>query len=244
MDNNEPTPSVPPSPRKRLKSLIKHPPQRSRSLSERGEVRILTKQLRKLEAAEPTPENVKLMLRLSQRIGKLRASINKRKDGEPVKRPVGRPPYKHLLPPKPEPEVVVNESPIETVLEMEKQRRETPEPSIVHEHARRAEVKAEIKKQQDAVKNPPITAPQSDVQEAAGGITPSKQTGFSVVSPGLLDMFNAVHRSSDGNEHDGSVGMTNALLSVYDHAPEPQEPVGEGGYMSDGMGGIKRGSGI
>lgn len=68
-----------------------------------------------------------------------------------------------------------------------------------------------------------------------------QQVVVPVVSPGLLDMFKTVYRSSDDNEHDGSVGMTNALLHNFEHAPEPREPVGEGGYLSDGMGGIKRG---
>jgi hypothetical protein len=211
----------------RKQHLIKHP--RSRSMSERGEVRILTKQLRKLENAEPTPENVKLMLRLSQRIGKLRSSINKRADDPaPVKRPVGRP--KTVKPV--EPERVVNDE----VLELEKQRRETPEPSIVFEHARRAEVKAEIKKEREAVENPPITAPQSDVQEVSDGIGPLKHSAFR-----LSDVFRVITRQHEEGEHDGSVGMTNVILRDFERAPEPSEPVGEGGYLVDWAGNIKRG---
>lgn len=206
--------------------LIKHPP--SPSMNERQEVRLLSKQLRKLENAEPTPENVNLMLRLSQRIGKIRASIHKRSgDPSPVKRSVGRP--KTVKPAEP---VVVNEL-LEAVLELEKQRRETPEPSIVFDHARRAEVKAKIKNEREAVEKSPITAPQSDDHNTDEGITPSKQSGFSVVSPSLIDMFQAVSRPHDGDEHDGSVGMTNAILRDFEHAPEPSEPVSGGGYLSE-----------
>jgi hypothetical protein len=145
----------------RKKSLIKHPP--SPSMSARQEVRLLSKQLRKLEDKEPTPETINLMLRLSQRIGVLRKQIS-----PPVKRPVGRP--KQLKPV--EPEVVVNES-LAAILEAEKERRETPEPSIVFEHAKRAEVKAEMKKEREVIENPPITAPQSDVQEPDGVVVSS-----------------------------------------------------------------------
>jgi hypothetical protein len=195
----------------RKQHLIKHPP--SRSMSERGEVRILTKQLRKLENTEPTPENVNLMLRLSQRIGKLRASINRRGGDSPVKRPVGRP--KTVKPV--EPEVVVNET-LEAVLEMEKQRRETPEPSVVFEHAKRAEVKAEIKKEREAAENRPIADTQRDV---------------TVASPVLLDMLKAVNRQLADDEVMVSVGMTNTLLTVYDREPEPPaEPV-ESGYLAE-----------
>lgn len=218
----------------RKKSLIKHPP--SPSMSERQEVRLLTKQLRKLENTEPTPENIKLMLRLSQRIGKLRDGVKRRKNPPVLGRPVGRP---KMVKPV-EPSLVVNEA-LEAVLEAERLRRlETPEPSIVFEHARRAEVKAVIKKEREAVENPPITAPQSDVKEVADGITPP-QTSFTVASPGLIDMFQVVSRPRDGDEHDGSVGMTNALLRDFEHSPEPHESVGEGGYLSDGMGHLKRG---
>jgi hypothetical protein len=211
----------------RLHHLIKHPP--SPSMSARQEVRLLSKQLRKLENKEPTPETINLMLRLSQRIGVLRKQIN-----PPVKRPVGRPRVKPV-----EPEVVVNETWLDAVLEAEKQRRETPEPSIVFEHARRAEVKAEIKKEREAVENPPITAPQSDVQEVGDGEAPSKQPEFIVASQGLLNMFRVVSRHGDGDEHDGSVGMTNALLRDFERAPEPHEQVGEGGYLVDWAGNIK-----
>lgn len=156
----------------RKKSLIKHPP--SRSMSERGEVRLLTKQLRKLENTEPTPENIKLMLRLSQRIGRLRDGVKRRKNPPVIGRPVGRP--KKEKPAVPE---VVN--PLTAVLEAERLERqrvatETPEPSIVFEHARRAEVKAKIKKEREAVENLPITATQSDVQEVVNAITPPEQT--------------------------------------------------------------------
>lgn len=81
---------------------------------------------------------------------------------------------------------------------------------------------------------------QSSIRRDDEGITPP-QTSLAVLSPGLLDMFKAVHRLSDADEHDGSVGMTNALLHDFEHAPEPHEAVGEGGYMSDGMGHVKRG---
>jgi hypothetical protein len=226
------------APRKPLKSLIRHPkPQRP--LTTKQQMVLLSK---KMLVADVSPE---LFLQYSKQLERLRCgakmsgpvSANPKKDASRPKRPVGRPPYKHLLPPKPEPEVVVNEA-LEAVLEAERLRRlETPEPSIVFEHARRAEVKADIKKEREAVENPPITAPQSDVE----GITPSKQTGFTVVSPGLIDMFKIISRPSDGGEHDGSVGMTNALLRDFEHAPEPHEAVGEGGYMSDGMGHLKRG---
>jgi hypothetical protein len=211
----------------RKKSLLKHP--LSPSMSERQEVRLLTKQLRKLENAEPTPENINLMLRLSQRIGKLRDGVKRRKNPPVLGRPVGRP--KTVKPVQPE---VVD--PITAVLEAERLERErvateTPEPSIVFEHARRAEVKAEIKKEREVVKNPPITAPQSDVQEAGDGITPPNQSGFTVVSPGLLDMFKTVNRSLDSDEHDGSVGMTNALLRDFERAPSPETV--ESGYLAE-----------
>ena len=149
MPENEPTTSFPKAPKKPLKHLINHPP--SKSMSERQESRLLTKQLRKLENAEPTAENIKLMLRLSSRIGKLRASINERKNGEaPVKRAPGRP--KKAPEEKPEP------TPLEKVLEAERLRRErpVPEPSVCFEQVRRAEVKAEIKKSGKLSKFPPL----------------------------------------------------------------------------------------
>jgi hypothetical protein len=170
----------------RKQHLIKHPP--SKSMSERQEVHLLTKQLRKLENAEPTPENINLMLRLSQRIGKLRDGVKRRKNPPVLGRPVGRP--KNVKPVEPE-AVSDHAKALQAVLEEERQRRlETPEPSIVHEHARRAEVKADIKKEREAVENPPITAPQSYVQEVGDGITPPTQTSFDVVSgiaPSPLD---------------------------------------------------------
>jgi hypothetical protein len=214
----------------RKQHLIKHAP--SRSMSLRQEVRLLSKQLRKLENTEPTSENINLMLRLTQRMDAIRKQLK-----PPVKKPVGRP--KTVKPV--EPEVVVNETSMEAILEAEKQRRETPEPSIVFEHARRAEVKAEIRKEREAIEILPIAAPQSDVQEVGEGITPPKQSGFTVASPGLIDLFQIVSRPLDSNEVIGSVGLTNALHRVYDHEPEPHEPVGEGGYLSDGMGHVKRG---
>lgn len=140
--------------------LIKHPP--ARSMSERGEVRILTKQLRKLENTEPTPENIKLMLRLSQRIGKLRASINKHKNGADVKRSVGRP---KKVKPEPEPQPVVK-------VESEFLARPNP----VEQHVQRAAAKAEIRKARETEENLLITAPLSDVQEVVDGITPPKMS--------------------------------------------------------------------
>ena len=140
--------------------LIKHPP--ARSMSERGEVRILTKQLRKLENAEPTPENIKIMLRLSQRIGKLRASINKHKNGTDVKRSVGRPKVEKPVEPTPEPVKVESEF--------------LARPNPVEKHVQRAAAKAEIRKAREAEENSLITAPLSDIQEAADGITPPKMT--------------------------------------------------------------------
>src|SRR5208283_4077005 len=83
------------------------------------------------------------------------------------------------------------------------------EPSIVHAHAARAQAKAELKKEREAAENLPITAPQSDVQEVGDGAAPSKQTGFAVVSPGLIDMFQTVSRPLDDDGVIGSVGMTN-----------------------------------
>jgi hypothetical protein len=44
----------------------------------------------------------------------------------------------------------------------------------------------------------------------------------------------------DDNEVIGSVGMNNALLRNYERAPEPQEPVGEGGYLVDWAGKVKK----
>jgi hypothetical protein len=133
-----------------------------------------------------------------------------------------------------EPEAVVNETALEVVLEQERQRRETPEPSIVFEHARRAEVKAEIKKEREAVENPPITGPQNEVISDEDGVTPP-----AFVSQSLIDMWGIVTRAGDGDEHDMSVGMTNALLSNFESSPEPHEPVGEGGYLVDWAGNIK-----
>jgi hypothetical protein len=194
-------------------------------MSERQELRKLSELLKKTEDAD-------LAIKLTKRMDTIRRAL---KPAKP-KGPVGRP--KTVKPMEP-----VVKTLLEIVLEQERQRRETPEPSIVHEHARRAEVKAEIKKEREAVENLPITAPQSDVQEVGDGITPPKQTGFTVASPGLLDMFKTVSRPRDGGEHDGSVGMTNALLRDFERTPEPHEPSGEGaGYFTDGMGNtIRRG---
>jgi hypothetical protein len=193
------------------KSLIKHPP--SPSMSERQEARLLSKQLRKLENAEATPDNINLMLRLSQRIGKVRESINKRKNHDgvaPGKRPVGRP--KKVKPVEP------GVDSLTAVLEAERLilnggTSETPEPSIVFEHARRAEVKAEMKKEREAVENSPIAVPQTNVY-----------TGC------VSDM------SHFDGEVIGSVGRTNAALGDF----EPHEPVGDGELLSDGFGGLKR----
>jgi hypothetical protein len=63
-------------------------------------------------------------------------------------------------------------------------------------------------KEREAVENPPIAAPQSDVLKAGDGIASP-----ALVSPGLTDMFRVVSKPRDGEEHDGSVGMTNALPS-------------------------------
>ena len=217
MSNTDPIPSFPHAPRKRLKHLIRHPKPK-KTMSERQELRKLSELLKKTE-------DVALAIKLTKRMDTIRRALT-------PKRPVGRP--KTVKPA--EPVVVVNETSLEVILEAEKQRRETPEPSIVFEHARRAEVKAEIKKEREAVENPPITSPESDVQEVVDGITPS-----ALASPGLIDMFQIISRPSDGGEHDGSVGMTNALLRDFEHSPEPHESVGEGGYLSDGMGHLKRG---
>lgn len=226
MSNTDPITSFPHAPRKRLKHLIRHPKPK-RAMSEKQELRKLSELLKKTE-------DVGLAIKLTKRMDTIRRAL------KPVtpKRPVGRPKNVKVV----EPEAVVID-PLDAVLELEKQRRETPQPSIVFQHARRAEVKAEIKKEREAAENAPITAPQSGVQEPDGVVLPPKQTGFTVASPGLIDMFRVVSRPRDGegDEHDGSVGMTNAILRDFEHAPEPQEPVGEGGYFSDGMGHIKRG---
>ena len=124
---------------------------------------------------------------------------------------------------------------LEVVLEEERVRRETPEPSIVFEQARRAEVRTQIKKEQEALENTPITAPQSDVQEAGDGVTPPKRPAFT-----LPDMFKTVSRSFDSDEHDGSVRMSNALRSGYNREPEHHEPPGEWENVSDGMTTIRR----
>ena len=94
-----------------------------------------------------------------------------------------------------------------------------------------------MKKEREALENPPITAPQSDVCVEGEGIT----APVTVVSRELIDMMRMVSKPSDGDEHDGSVGMTNALLHDFSRDPEPQETVGEGGYLTDGMGHFKRG---
>jgi hypothetical protein len=156
--------------------LIQHAP--PATMSEAEQIRHLSRLLRKCT----DPAKALVLSREIRLLRELKKGVKKQHGGPPKK---AKPPV--------EPEVVVNQ---DAVLEIEKQRRETPEPSIVYEHAQRAEIRAELKKEQEAVEISPITAPQSDALNASDGVAPPKQTGFAVVSPGLLDVANAIMRGS------------------------------------------------
>jgi len=56
----------------------------------------------------------------------------------------------------------------------------------------------------------------------------------------------AVARPLDSDEVTGPcVGLTNSIGDYYDRQPDdPQEPVGEGGWLSDGMGAARRAEGL
>jgi hypothetical protein len=203
----------------RKKSLLYHPPTPSMSL--RQEARLFSKKLRALEAKEPTPEIINLMVRLSQRLGKIRAQIE-RKDRPP--RPVGRP---KTVNPEPVVEVDEQANALEAVLQAEQQQR--AEPSAFEQQAAQLHAIAETRRaKEEAVEIAPITAPQSDDHKTGDGVTPPNPP--SLVSPALLDVFNAVTRTtrvSADNEVEGPcVGLTNSLGSYYER-PAPVQSFGE-----------------
>jgi len=198
----------------RKRSLIQHAPPATMSTVE--QIRHLSGLLRKCD----DPAKALVLSKEIRLLRELKKGFKKRHGG----------PSKKEKPVEPE---AVND--LDAVLELEKQRRETPEPAIVYEHAKRAAVKAELRKADEAVENPPLQSPQSDVQEVA-----DVMASPSVSSPGLIDMFKTVSRPLEDGEVFGSVGMTNAILRDFsDREPDPPEPVGE--LFSDGMGHTKRG---
>lgn len=155
-------------------------------------------------------------IRLTKRMDAIRAKIK-----PPVKRPVGRP--KKL---KPEP-VVVKEDALQAVIEREKARRdvmvEPPAPSSFEQMAEQLKLKAQSK--------------EAGAEEArrASGIAP-----YLTKDP-IIGFMRAVSRPLDDNEVFGCVGQTNALLHNFDRPPDATEPTGEGGWLSDGMGHLKKG---
>ncbi len=60
-------------------------------------------------------------------------------------------------------------------------------------------------------------------------------------SQGILDIARTISRPLNDGEVFGSVGMTNAVLRNWDQPAPADEPIGEGGYLSDGFGSIKKG---
>jgi hypothetical protein len=205
--------SFPHAPRKRLKHLINHPKPK-KAISMRGE-------LRKLSSMFKACTDPVLAMQLSKRMNTLRRQIK-----PTVKKAVGRPRVE-----KP----VLPVDPYAAILAAEKAKRAEiqSQPNPVEEQAKRLRIRAEMKKDREALETPIITAPTIDNQEPDGVVIPPQQTGYGVVSPGLIDMFQTIHRSLDGDEEIGSVCMTNALLHNFERQPDPPEPVGEGSYLSE-----------
>ena len=172
-------------PRKR--SLIKHDP--SPSMSERQEARLLSKQLRKLENEPATVENTNLILRLSQRLGKVRANIERKKKGIAldVKRPVGRPPKVKPVEAEPDEETLRKQE-LERLTQLEKEKtwRET---NPVMDQLKRGAIQANLRREREE-DAPPLPVEAVTVSEAekptiTATETGERKAGDPVVSPDM-----------------------------------------------------------
>jgi hypothetical protein len=84
-----------------------------------------------------------------------------------------------------------------------------------------------VTKQEEAVENPPI---QSDDQEVGDAVAPPKQSGYEVVSPGLLDMFKAVRSvEEEFLDYQDAKSREDELRRRHaEQHPTPQEPREQG----------------